>query len=73
MGLRSKIFLATKFGFCRESQFQIVRGDPEFAKQELEKSTELVQTGYIDLFYYHRMDSSVPIEETMECLKGFVK
>lgn len=74
-GLRSNIFLATKFGFDMSSDFHdiAIRNDAEYIKQHLHTSLEHLQTDYIDLYYIHRTDGRIPIEETMEVLKGYVK
>ncbi|KAF8309361.1 Aldo/keto reductase [Clavulina sp. PMI_390] len=72
-GLRSKIFLATKFGPYRNPDGQGgIRGDPEFIKQEVAKSLEKLQTDYIDLYYQHRMDEKVPIEISIRAMKELV-
>jgi aryl-alcohol dehydrogenase-like predicted oxidoreductase len=47
---RSKIFLATKFGFTMTG----ARGDPEFVKEQCEQSLARLGVDYIDLYYQHR-------------------
>jgi aryl-alcohol dehydrogenase-like predicted oxidoreductase len=69
-GLRSKIFLATKFGFTKEGK---IRGDAAFVKSEIASSLEKLQTDSVDLCYVHRTDPTVPIEITMSTLKEHVE
>lgn len=66
-GKRSDIFLATKFGINR-GEGRYVRGDREFVKAACEKSLKRLQTDCIDLYYVHRVDSEVPIEETINAM-----
>ncbi|KAF8316051.1 Aldo/keto reductase [Clavulina sp. PMI_390] len=73
-GLRSKIFLATKFGFyTRPDGKGGLRGDPEFIKEEVVKSLAKLQTDYIDLYYQHRMDKNVPAEISVGAMKELVE
>nr|GLL33446.1 perakine reductase-like isoform X2 [Ipomoea trifida] len=61
-----KIELATKFGICRiESTEVIVKGTPEYVRSCCEASLKRLQVDYIDLYYVHRIDTTVPIEETL--------
>lgn len=46
------------------SQVQ-VRGDPEYVRQCIEASLRRLDVDYIDLYYQHRVDKSVPIEDTV--------
>jgi len=69
-GKRDKIFLATKFGFAPDYS---IHGDPEFIKQEFATSLKRLQTNYIDLYYQHRVDGTVPIETTVSTIAEFVK
>ncbi|XP_059437425.1 probable aldo-keto reductase 1 [Corylus avellana] len=71
---REKIQLATKFGiFKMESGNVIVNGTPEYVRSCCERSLERLGVEYIDLYYQHRIDTSVPIEETMGELKKLVE
>lgn len=73
-GLRSKIFLATKFGYVSHGTLNYtIRNDAEWIHQQFQASLERLQTDYVDLYYVHRTDPNVPIEETMEILKDSVK
>lgn len=63
---REKIQLATKFGIIASEGFQFkVKGTPEYVRQCCEASLKRLGVDYIDLYYQHRIDSSVPIEDTV--------
>lgn len=63
---REKIQLATKFGvFKMEFPRMIVKGTPEYVRSCCEASLKRLGVDYIDLYYQHRVDTSVPIEETV--------
>ena len=73
-GRRKEIFLATKFGARMGSNGQLeVRGDKEYVKQCIEGSLKRLQTDYVDLYYQHRVDKNVRIEETVEAMAELVK
>ena len=68
---REKIELATKFGVVKiETTFE-VKGTPEYVRSCCEASLRRLGVDYIDLFYVHRIDTSVPIEETVSVLIVF--
>jgi aryl-alcohol dehydrogenase-like predicted oxidoreductase len=74
-GRRDEVFLATKFGNVRgpNGEFLGVRGDPEYVRSACEASLKRLNVEVIDLYYQHRVDQSVPIEDTvgeMSRLKG---
>jgi aryl-alcohol dehydrogenase-like predicted oxidoreductase len=64
---RDKVFLATKFGNVRgpNGEFLGVRGDPQYVRDACEASLARLGVEVIDLYYQHRVDSSVPIEDTV--------
>ncbi|XP_042025476.1 perakine reductase-like [Salvia splendens] len=71
---REKVQLATKFGFFAfTSSGILVKGTPEYARSCCEASLKRLQVDYIDLYYIHRIDTTIPIEETMEELKKLVE
>nr|CAD1819793.1 unnamed protein product [Ananas comosus var. bracteatus] len=75
---REKVQLATKFGVVmpggRWSNTQYyINGKPEYARACCEASLERLGVDYIDLYYQHRIDPTVPIEETMGELKKLVE
>ena len=64
---RDKVFLATKFGNVRgdAGEFLGVRGDPDYVRSACEASLKRLGVDAIDLYYQHRVDQSVPIEDTV--------
>jgi aryl-alcohol dehydrogenase-like predicted oxidoreductase len=63
---RGKIVVATKFGFRIGAEgITGVDGSPENARRACDASLKRLGTDYIDLYYQHRVDPSVPIEETV--------
>ncbi|KAI0266183.1 NADP-dependent oxidoreductase domain-containing protein [Gloeopeniophorella convolvens] len=71
-GKRNEIFLATKFG-ANPPSGRIIDCSPEYVKQAANKSLERLGVDYIDLFYAHRADPTVPIEHTVGALAELVK
>ncbi|KAF4580448.1 hypothetical protein EYR40_003164 [Pleurotus pulmonarius] len=71
-GKRSEIFLATKFGLANDSG-KTVDGDPKYVPRALAKSLQRLGVDYIDLYYLHRPDPTVPIELTVGALAEQVK
>jgi aryl-alcohol dehydrogenase-like predicted oxidoreductase len=61
------VFLATKFGNVRggNGEFLGVRGDPAYVREACEASLQRLGVEIIDLYYQHRVDRNVPIEETV--------
>lgn len=71
---RDKVQVATKFGIVKFDPEQvIISGTPEYVRSCCEASLKRLDVDYIDLYYQHRIDTSVPIEDTMEELKKLVK
>ncbi|WP_341633684.1 aldo/keto reductase [Sphingomonas agri] len=64
---RDQVFLATKFGNVRgpAGEFLGVRGDPAYVRSACEASLKRLGIDVIDLYYQHRVDQSVPIEDTV--------
>jgi len=50
-----------------------VRGDPDYVKQACQRSLERLGMDYIDLYYLHRVDKNVPIEDTVRAMAELVK
>uniref|UniRef100_A0A803N120 NADP-dependent oxidoreductase domain-containing protein n=1 Tax=Chenopodium quinoa TaxID=63459 RepID=A0A803N120_CHEQI len=71
---RAKIQLATKFGclWLENGQFG-AKGTPEYVRKSCEGSLKRLGVDYIDLYYQHRVDTTVPIEQTMGELKNLVE
>jgi aryl-alcohol dehydrogenase-like predicted oxidoreductase len=73
-GRRDKVFLATKFGqFRREGQGNGVDGRPEYVQAACEASLKRLGVDAIDLYYQHRVDPNVPVEETVGAMKRLVE
>lgn len=72
---RAEVFLATKFGNVRDAQgiFLGVNGRPEYVRACCDASLARLQTDYIDLYYQHRVDPDVPIEETVGAMAELVR
>lgn len=72
---RDKIILATKFGNERSSDgsFLGVNGKPEYVKKACDASLKRLGVDYIDLYYQHRVDTTVPIEDTIGAMADLVK
>jgi aryl-alcohol dehydrogenase-like predicted oxidoreductase len=64
---RDEVFLATKFGNVRgpAGEFLGVKGDPEYVRSACENSLRRLGVEVIDLYYQHRVDPNVPIEDTV--------
>jgi aryl-alcohol dehydrogenase-like predicted oxidoreductase len=74
-GRRDEVVLATKFGNVRGENGERlgVRGDPEYVRQACDASLQRLGTDHIDLYYLHRVDTQVPIEETVGAMAELVK
>jgi aryl-alcohol dehydrogenase-like predicted oxidoreductase len=64
---RDQVFLATKFGNVRgpAGEFLGVKGDPDYVRSACEASLKRLGVEAIDLYYQHRVDANVPIEDTV--------
>jgi aryl-alcohol dehydrogenase-like predicted oxidoreductase len=74
-GRRDEVVLATKFGIIQvgENPFdRRIDGRPEYVKQACEASLDRLGVDHIDLYYQHRVDPSVPIEETVGAMAELV-
>lgn len=78
---RDKVFLATKFGFRykednlnpKNSLESYIDGSPEWIKVAVENSLRRLNTDVIDLYYAHRIDPNVPVEDTIGAMADLVK
>lgn len=70
---RHKVVIATKFGFKNGDSRQMQDSRPERIKQVAEESLKRLKTDYIDLFYQHRVDPNVPIEEVAGAIGVLIK
>jgi aryl-alcohol dehydrogenase-like predicted oxidoreductase len=72
-GRREQVVLASKFGnFRKEDGTQGVDGRPEYVRSACEASLKRLQVEAIDLYYAHRIDPNVPIEETVGAMANLV-
>ena len=72
-GRRDKVFLASKMGIFASGDKRGIDCSPATIRSELEVSLRLLQTDHIDLYYLHRRDFSVPIEESVGALADLVR
>src|SRR5260221_12899477 len=72
---RQKIFIATKFGFRADASGKLSTfdGSPAYVKQAVEASLRRLRTDVIDLYYAHRIDPNVPVEEMVGAMADLVK
>jgi aryl-alcohol dehydrogenase-like predicted oxidoreductase len=72
---RDQVVIATKFGNVRtEDGGRLgIRGDAEYVRQACDASLERLGVDHIDLYYQHRVDKSVEIEETVGAMKELVE
>jgi aryl-alcohol dehydrogenase-like predicted oxidoreductase len=72
---RGEVVLATKFGNVRNARgdFLGVRGDPEYVRACCDASLQRLGVEVIDLYYQHRVDPNVPIEETVGAMAELVQ
>jgi aryl-alcohol dehydrogenase-like predicted oxidoreductase len=73
---RGAVVLATKFGNLRGQPWadgREVEGKPEYVSWACENSLRRLETDYIDLYYLHRVDPKVPIEETVSAMARLVE
>lgn len=71
---RERVVLATKFGNVRgeRGEFLGIRGDPEYVRAACDASLRRLGVDHIDLYYQHRVDTKVPIEETVGAMAELV-
>jgi aryl-alcohol dehydrogenase-like predicted oxidoreductase len=74
-GRRDRIVLATKFGNVRgpEGAFLGIDGRPEYVRACIDASLERLGVDHVDLYYQHRVDLKVPIEETVGAMAELVR
>src|SRR6516164_5628131 len=74
-GRRDGVVLATKFGIVVGSSHRnrAVDGSPENARRSCDLSLERLGVDVIDLYYLHRVDPAVPIEDTVGAMAGLVQ
>ena len=74
-GRRDQVVLASKFANIRDAEGRFIglSGRPEYVRQACEASLRRLQVDSIDLYYQHRVDTNVPIEETVGAMSRLVE
>ncbi|MBV9081214.1 MAG: aldo/keto reductase [Acidobacteriaceae bacterium] len=75
-GRRAGIILSTKFGFVvteKPGVERVLNGSPEYVRRACDNSLKRLGIDYIDLYYLHRVDPDVPIEETVGAMAQLVQ
>jgi len=74
-GRRERVIIATKFGNVRDEQGNSlgIDGSPEYVRKACDASLQRLGVDHIDLYYQHRVDNNVPIEETVGAMAELVK
>ncbi|MGN7919063.1 aldo/keto reductase [Lysobacter sp. 22409] len=75
-GRREQVFLATKFGIVFDPdrpELRGINGRPEYVRSSIEGSLQRLGTDHIDLYYQHRIDAEVPIEDTVGAMAELVQ
>jgi aryl-alcohol dehydrogenase-like predicted oxidoreductase len=74
-GHREDVILATKFGFVRGEigQEERIDGRPEYIRDACECSLRRLEVDHIDVYYLHRVDAKVPIEDTVGAMADLVR
>lgn len=72
---RERVVIATKFGNVRgaDGSFRGINGCPDYVRQACDASLKRLGVDVIDLYYQHRVDPEVPIEETVGAMVGLVE
>ncbi|WP_427895467.1 aldo/keto reductase [Kribbella sp. GL6] len=73
---RDEVFLATKFGITGDPRNPAVRGingSPEYVRSAIDASLQRLGVDHVDLYYQHRMDPGVPVEETVGAMAELVQ
>jgi aryl-alcohol dehydrogenase-like predicted oxidoreductase len=75
-GRREQFTIATKFGFEVDDNEQWTggyNGHPDYVRKSIERSLRNLGTDYVDLYYLHRLDPKVPIEDTVGAMSRLVE
>ena len=75
-GKRDQAVIASKFGIMRDPsnpQSRGLNGSPDYLRQAVEGSLQRLKTDYLDLYYQHRIDPNVPIEDTVGAMAELVQ
>lgn len=74
-GRRDRVTLATKFGVLRDADGSFIGfdGSPEYVRKACDASLQRLDVDHIDLYYQHRVDPNVPIEDTVGAMAELVR
>lgn len=72
-GMRDKVFLASKMGIIVDGASRRIDCNPATIRAEVEKSLSALEVDHIDLYYMHRRDFTVPIEESVGAMADLIK
>ncbi|MGW4527928.1 aldo/keto reductase [Amycolatopsis sp. NPDC004378] len=72
-GRRDAVVLATKFGFVRSGDDRVVDNSPGYIRRSVDESLARLGTDHIDLYYLHRRNPHVPVEEVILTMKDLVQ
>ncbi len=72
-GIRDRVFLISKFGQQRRPEGTTICGRPEYVQSACDASLARLQVDHIDLYFQHRVDKTVPIEETVGAMADLVR
>jgi aryl-alcohol dehydrogenase-like predicted oxidoreductase len=74
-GRRDRVVIATKFGNRRnpDGTWMPVNGKPDYVRQACDASLKRLGIDTIDLYYQHRVDPTMPIEDTVDAMAGLVR
>ena len=70
---RNKVVIATKFGIKMQDGKQVQDSRPEQIRKAVEGSLKRLNTDFIDLYYQHRVDTTVPIEDVAGAIKDLIR
>jgi aryl-alcohol dehydrogenase-like predicted oxidoreductase len=70
---KGRVVIATKFGIKMENGKQVLDSKPEHIRQSVEGSLKRLKVDTIDLYYQHRVDPNVPIEEVAGVVQDLIK
>ena len=70
---RDEVVLATKFSIKRADGKQAIDGSPDYVRSACDASLKRLGVDHIDLYYQHRVDRNVPIEDTVGAMAGLVE
>lgn len=70
---RNKVVIATKFGIKMQDGKQVQDSRPEQIRKSMEGSLRRLNTDFIDLYYQHRVDTTVPVEDVAGAIKDLIR